>query len=77
MRRTAVAWPESFEKGRVQVGVRVRGAEQIALLEELALTSETCLEAGDARVVDSFGGLADRKALEHGARLQDLDRLVV
>ena len=66
-----------LEKGRVQVGVRVRCAEEIAVLEELTLTRETCLETGDARIVDSLGGLADGKALEDGARLQDLDRLVV
>ena len=66
-----------LEQGRVQVGVRVRCPEEVAVLEELALTRETCLETGDARIVDALGGLADGKALEDGARLQDLDRLVV
>ena len=66
-----------LEQGRVQLGVRVRRAEQVAELEQLALTRETCLKTGDARIVDPLGGLADGKPLEDGAGLQDLDRLVV
>ncbi len=66
-----------LQQRRVQVGVRVRCPEEIAVLEELTLPGETCLETGDACIVDSFGGPADGKALENGPRLQDLDRLVV
>ena len=61
----------------MQLGVRVRGTEEIAALEQLALPRETRLQAGDARIVDALRGLADREPFEHGARLQDLDSLVV
>jgi len=66
-----------LEEHRVQVGVCVRRPEQIAALEERAVTGEAFPEAADAGVVDALGGLADREALENGTRLQDLDGLLV
>jgi 3-hydroxyisobutyrate dehydrogenase-like beta-hydroxyacid dehydrogenase len=66
-----------LQQGGVQVGVRVRCPEEIPAVEELTLACETGLETGDAGMLDSSGGLADGEALEDGARLQDLDRLVV
>src|SRR5688500_2696079 len=66
-----------LEEGRVQVAVRVRRPEEIATFEELAVTGETLAETIDAGVVDALGRLANREALEHGTRLQDLDSLLV
>ena len=69
--------PRQLEQGRVKVGVRVEGAQQIASLEQLAVPREACLHTGGAVLVDSRGSLADRKPFEDRAGLEDLDRLLV
>ena len=66
-----------LEERRVQLGVHVGRAEEVAALEQLTLRARGTPEPGAARVVDALGSLPDRKALEHGARLQDLDGLLV
>ena len=66
-----------LEQRRVQVGVRVRRAEEVASLEQLALARQTRPQTCDAGVVDALGGLANGEPLQDGAGLQDLDRLLV
>ena len=61
----------------MQVGVRVRCSEEVAPLEKLTVTDEAGLEPRDAGLVDALGGQPDGQAFEHGARLQNLDRLLV
>jgi hypothetical protein len=69
--------PRELEQGRVQVGVRVRCAEEVTEFEQFTLARETCLQTRGAPIVDPLGGLADGKALEYGAGLKNLDRFVV
>src|SRR5919197_2297516 len=66
-----------LEESGMQVGVGVGRAQQVTVLEELALTGETRVKTNGARIVDARGGPADREALEDGTCLQDLDRLLV
>ena len=61
----------------MQVGIRVRGAEQVAGLEQRAVPCQRGPQPFGAGVVDPLGGEADGKPLEHGTRLEDLDRLDV
>ena len=68
---------QAFEERGVQVGVRIRGAEQVARLEQLAMPRESRTEPLGSRLVDPLGGQAHGEPLEHGARLEDLDRLAV
>ena len=71
------AVPRELEQRGVQVGVRVRRAEEVAELEQLTLALEARPQPCGARVVDPLGGLADGQTFENRAGLQDLDRLVV
>ena len=61
----------------MQVGVRVGGAEQVAGLEQLTVSCQGGAQPLGAGVVDPLGGHADGETLEHGTRLEDLDRLGV
>ena len=66
-----------LEERCVELGVRVRGAEQVAGVEELAMEREVLPQALGTGLVDSLGGQADGEPFEHGARLEDLDRFAV
>src|SRR5687767_1872946 len=66
-----------LEQRGVQLGIHLRRAEEVAILEKLALTGDAAVETGGAYIVDALGGLPDGEALENRASLQDLDRLVV
>ena len=77
MSRIAVLWPESSSSVAVQLGVHVRRAEEVALLEQRTLTGETFSETRTARLVDAPGGTTHSEALEDGACLQDLDGFLV
>jgi 3-hydroxyisobutyrate dehydrogenase-like beta-hydroxyacid dehydrogenase len=61
----------------VQVAVGIRRPQEVSTLEELAVTRQTRTQTANAGVVDTLGCLTGREALEHGARLQDLDGLLV
>ena len=61
---------------RVQLGVDVGGAQQVLLASAARWRSSTVAQLGGApRDVDR--GLAGREPLERGARLQDLDGLLL
>ena len=66
-----------LEQRGVQLGVHLRRAEEVARLEELALTGDAAVETSSACLVDALGGLPDGEAFENRASLQDLDGLVV
>ena len=61
----------------MELGVGVRGPEQVAGVEKLAMARQVLLQAIAAGLVDSLSGQADGQPFEHGARLEDLDRLAV
>ncbi len=66
-----------LEERGVQVGVRVRGAEEVARLEQLPVSCERRTQPLRSGLVDPLGGQANGETLEHGAGLEDLDRLTV
>jgi hypothetical protein len=71
------AVPGQLEQCGMQVGVRIRGAEQVTRLEERTMPRQNRLQPLCAGIVDPLGGQPHREALEHRACLEDLDRLGV
>jgi 3-hydroxyisobutyrate dehydrogenase-like beta-hydroxyacid dehydrogenase len=66
-----------LEESGMQVRVRIRRTEEVAVLEQPAMAREACLQTPDSSTVDPLGCLTHGKPFENRPRLQDLDRFLV